>query len=489
MSVSIHITELFTHLCNHSKKYLFILLIGFLVAGLWPFNFSEKNEVWISPEGGLNIARHGTAYTALPPVKLQDLKQFAILIDISTSSDGLDSLEKIFGYFISQEAENFFVAQWKDGIELRLRTKKNAGGMIFGEDGVLKKEERATFLIIYDGQKIHLYKNGTLVRKDTRGPLSFGNWDKAYPLVVGTDANGRSQWKGRLFQIAVWDRSLIPEAVADFTKHALEGDRGADSRQPTVDSQKKSQQSAAGSQQPTTIQENPPRSPFMKGGSGKGENEDKRPLTKAVTSHQWPVNSEGEEKSKRPLIHYVFKPENSYETEFRGKKAIGVRDLGKGEAADLVIPEQFTPYERVYLGWDLDWGNISSNRVDVLINIIGFVPFGILMMISFVSRRQTVDSRQQQTTIQENPPESPFMKGGGLEGGPFAKGGGIVLAVILTVVAGFVVSFAIEYLQAYLPSRDSSLRDLVCNTMGTAIGTIAAAWIVSKRSTLVTGDQ
>jgi hypothetical protein len=46
--------------------------------------------------------------------------------------------------------------------------------------------------------------------------------------------------------------------------------------------------------------------------------------------------------------------------------------------------------------------------------------------------------------------------------------------VLLTVVAGFVVSFAIEWLQAYLPSRDSSLRDLITNILGTFVGAVIA---------------
>ena len=86
----------FIHLGNHSRKYLVILLIGFLIAGLWPFNFTEKNNAVISPAGGLEIARHGTVYTAFPADKLKDLKRFAIHIDLVTSSDGLNAfLEKI----------------------------------------------------------------------------------------------------------------------------------------------------------------------------------------------------------------------------------------------------------------------------------------------------------------------------------------------------------------------------------------------------------
>lgn len=43
------------------------------------------------------------------------------------------------------------------------------------------------------------------------------------------------------------------------------------------------------------------------------------------------------------------------------------------------------------------------------------------------------------------------------------------------------MSLSIEWLQAYLPTRDSSMRDLVMNTAGTLIGAFAAAWVWKKR--------
>ena len=47
-----------------------------------------------------------------------------------------------------------------------------------------------------------------------------------------------------------------------------------------------------------------------------------------------------------------------------------------------------------------------------------------------------------------------------------------VTALCMAVCAGFVVSFGVEYLQAFLPSRDSSLRDLITNSAGTLIGSM-----------------
>ena len=551
------------------------------LAGLWPFNFNEKNNSVISPSGGLEIARHGTSYTSLPPGKLQDLKQFAIHIDLVTSSDGLNAFEKIFSYAVNQEEMNFLLGQWKGGLLLHLRNEKQIQGIKFGSDDALKKEERTQCLITYDGTKMIFYQDGKVKRYRETGPLNFSNWDGTYPLVVGTDAGGRSQWRGTLYEVAVFDRALTSEEVKRLS--SLSGLSGLSGHAAERQGKKGIGLQASGiglREEKARKQENPPLSPFTKGGSGKGEiaaerrekqvisgqwsvtsdgkkkvvsdaaerqeekgvrhptsgfgtkdghrasgfglpdknmglgtkkeENDTRPLihyvfrpenTKTVTSGQWPVASEKKE-DKRPLIHYVFKEEHTYQTTYRGGKALGVRDLGKGEAADLVMPEQFAPYQRVYLGWDPDWMKNRSDWLDLAVNILGFIPFGALLFVQsgkwvlgIGNKPQATSHKPQGNAVErqgfgfrasgvgiengnrasgfgikeENPPVSPFMKGGGL-----------VVAVVLAVVVGFVVSFAIEWLQAYLPSRDSSMRDLITNGLGTFIGAIVAAYLLKR---------
>src|SRR5262245_31100094 len=49
--------------------------------------------------------------------------------------------------------------------------------------------------------------------------------------------------------------------------------------------------------------------------------------------------------------------------------------------------------------------------------------------------------------------------------------------VIFTTVTGLLISLTIEYLQGYLPSRDSSLIDVVANTTGALMGAFGdKAW-------------
>ena len=182
---------------------------------------------------------------------------------------------------------NFIVGQWKDGVVLHLPDYKRQKEIHFGADDLLKKDERVRFLINFDGMKLSLYKDGKARKFRETGALTFGSWSREYPLVIGTDADGKGQWKGCLYQIALWDRAL-PSKEMDAVA----------SGQWPVDSDAAARQRKKGFGLPkekAIQQENPPVSPFFKGGEDDG----------------------------RPLVHYVFKPGNTHETVFRGRGPSG----------------------------------------------------------------------------------------------------------------------------------------------------------------------
>jgi hypothetical protein len=104
---------------------------------------------------------------------------------------------------------------------------------------------------------------------------------------------------------------------------------------------------------------------------------------------------------------------------------------------DLLIPERFFVLHEQFLErpWDefrRDWNYWK----DVAINIAGFIPLGVFFYAYF--------SRLQKA---EHP-------------------------AAITIALGFAVSLTIEVLQAFLPTRDSGMTDLITNTFGTAIGVI-----------------
>lgn len=112
---------------------------------------------------------------------------------------------------------------------------------------------------------------------------------------------------------------------------------------------------------------------------------------------------------------------------------------------NLVIPERFTIVNEDFLKppWD-EYYPAFPYWKDVLINIAGFVPLGFCFCAYW------------------------------------AQVWPIRRAVCVTVSLGIAVTFTIEILQAYLPTRQSGTTDLFTNTFGTCIGVGLYCWKASR---------
>jgi VanZ family protein len=122
-------------------------------------------------------------------------------------------------------------------------------------------------------------------------------------------------------------------------------------------------------------------------------------------------------------------------------------DEGKGSfvhnriaspAPDLLIPARFEPFRPKIL--DFPQPIKKSDVQDTIVNILGFIPFGFLLMLYLHHA----------------------------EGYPKAD------AVFLSVTAGATTSLIIELAQVLLPTRDSSALDLINNVVGTLAGSLLA---------------
>jgi VanZ family protein len=114
-----------------------------------------------------------------------------------------------------------------------------------------------------------------------------------------------------------------------------------------------------------------------------------------------------------------------------------VRNAGE-IGPDLIIPKIFRVSKPTVLRWPDHFNR--SVAVDAAVNIAGFVPFGLVTCLCL--RLWT--------------------------------GWSISRCAAMTILAGASVSLTIELLQVLLPTRDSSLADVVTNILGTVIGAGAA---------------
>jgi len=109
-----------------------------------------------------------------------------------------------------------------------------------------------------------------------------------------------------------------------------------------------------------------------------------------------------------------------------------------GMGRHLSIPPSFVLPKASFLGM-LSWQEIRANGLDwpdVGINVSGFLPFGFFLA-AFLNPRQRP-----------------------------------TLAAVTAIFVGLTVSLAIETLQFWLPTRSSSLIDVVTNVLGTGIGVL-----------------
>ena len=154
-----------------------------------------------------------------------------------------------------------------------------------------------------------------------------------------------------------------------------------------------------------------------------------RQLTAAeVLQHYnaWTTSQEAEIKNEHPVAFYLFD---------EGVGHVVHNQMKSG--TDLQIPEHYFVLHAPFLKppWDEFVPNWSYFQ-NVLINIAGFIPLGFFFCAYFSSVR------------------------------------GFDRAVLATIVLGGVVSLTIEVLQAFLPTRDSGMTDVITNTLGTGIGAI-----------------
>jgi len=113
----------------------------------------------------------------------------------------------------------------------------------------------------------------------------------------------------------------------------------------------------------------------------------------------------------------------------------------------LLVPERFFAVHKIFLErpWD-EYQNGWHYWKDVAVNVAGFVPLGFFFCAYF---------------------------------GAVLK---IRHATWLTVFLGFAVSLTIEVSQAFLPTRDSGITDIITNTCGTSLGTMVWYYLMCLRS-------
>jgi hypothetical protein len=338
------------------------VLLGMLVAGLWPFHAPRNAVSWLGTGNGLLFGKHGSIVSASPfkarAGQGDNSCSLQIWLEPSRIDSGAGGMILAF-YSPERKVAPFALRQWRGGLVLAHEGQRSSGKTEVYVGNVLSSQKPVLVTITSGEAGTATYADGRLVKRVANFAIS--NQDLSGQFVIGNSPTTAYSWSGELKGLAIYDREL---SAAEVSQSSVDWTKGI-----RLDS----------------------------------------------------ANDEG------AAARYLFDEGNG--------------NLVRNQvdpSTNLLIPERFfvlhaefleRPWDEYRPGWRY-WE-------DIAVNVVGFIPLGFVFYAYLFQVRQA-----------KHP-------------------------AALTIALGFAVSLTIEVLQAFLPTRDSGMTDLVTNTFGTALGVMA----------------
>jgi VanZ family protein len=192
------------------------ILLGMLVAGLWPFHAPRNAVSWLGERNGLLFGKHGSVVSASPfQIRAaQGVNSCSLEIWLEPSRIDSGAGGMILAYYLpDSRVVPFSVRQFQSGLVLETES---------GGSSVTKTE-------IYVGDVFSALKPilvtitsseaGTDIFADGRLLKRFPNYaistrDLAGQFVVGNAPTKAYSWSGQLKGLAIYDRELSPVEVS-----------------------------------------------------------------------------------------------------------------------------------------------------------------------------------------------------------------------------------------------------------------------------------
>jgi VanZ family protein len=340
------------------------VLVGILVAGLWPFHHPSNEVTWLTGENGVRFGRHGTALSSRPIMSAGPGDGASGALEIWVRPNRTNSEHTLLGFSTPEHPLQFSMRKYRSGIVLRSMGSNQPSGSRAAEIYIADVFHQGQLLLLSVTSGVEgtaTYVNGALLNASPN--FHFSSNEFAGQLVFGTSPIENDGWSGQLRGLAIYKHGLNAAQVASHWK-------------------------------------------------------------------TWSTKGRPDlSRNERVLALYLF-------DEHQGRV---VHDRS-GSGIDLYIPERYLIVRQKFLEPPCEEFRRIWSWKNVGINIGGFVPLGFFFCAYLTMARQM--SRP----------------------------------ALVTIIMGAVVSFTIEVLQAFLPTRDSGMTDLITNTLGTCLGVLLYRW-------------
>jgi VanZ family protein len=342
-----------------------LLLLGILIACLWPFHAPRNTASWERAGPGITFGRYGVLLGYKSLIVPGDPEAASASLELWLQPDPTRDRGSILAIYSGENPRQFSIEQFHTGLAVRslaVGDPIRMGGAPSYTSDVFTPGKSVFITITSSERGTAVYADGSLLK--VTPTFRITNRMLSGKFVAGTAASWDNSWHGQLLGLAIYNYALNPEEVRE---------------------------------------------------------------------HKVSWTSNGRPAIRDPgslLALYLLK-------ERTGRV---IRDEVPA-ASDLYIPETYVvPAQDVLSPLSLE------DRADILANIVGFLPFGFALCGYLSTFHRTR-----------------------------------MMVVAATVTCGC-LSLLIETLQIFLPTRDSSMTDVVSNLLGGAIGAVLYRVIIPRRS-------
>lgn len=179
----------------------------------------DPNKIlWLKDENAVEftdstmIVSEGNADKLLDNIK--DHKELSIEAWFAPNNLNQTGPARIISMSTDPGQRNFTLGQIGEDLAIRLRTTKtdqNGIPELDTQKHILAQKPTHT-IITYDGNAKKLYIDGNLCSESQQLNGDFSNW-ASYPLILGNELTGDRTWLGKIYLVAIYNRSLTPDEI------------------------------------------------------------------------------------------------------------------------------------------------------------------------------------------------------------------------------------------------------------------------------------
>src|ERR1700722_600028 len=201
------------------------VLLGILVAGLWPFHAPKNQVSWSSNATGVRFGEHGSVVSQGEFRNTSSSPDDSCSIEIWLQPDRILSSGTILGFFRPEDRSTPFTLRQSLG-DLTVESSTTRSQLPVGKkkiylDDVLSKPKLVLITLTSNSSGIAVYVDGS--PRMSLAKFHFSSRDLTARLVIGNSPITTHEWAGQIRGLAIYSRAL---AAAEVSQHYVSWTKG-----------------------------------------------------------------------------------------------------------------------------------------------------------------------------------------------------------------------------------------------------------------------